>query len=445
MPSIRHRLREAYAVWGLITNGARGIMGGLSGWMGIMSLMEARRIWKLRKARQLNTHPLFEVAKSWRRTERDAFGVVHRINHSDFDDEQPLTSGGWGNFCALLRRDELSQPLTRGRSKCCCCCFFMGGPTEAEEVVPPSLNTAQQQSLRAQRDQFVQRTGPGLLGPRTGTYQWKASMDEVLDIARIHGDSGQLLAERDGLTGLLSNLSGADLNLVIVPFSSPDEKTSRTFLEALYRNNVRELEKVLAVPVDPNHIFCEGTEEEDPALLIAAREGCSDVVQLLMEAMANLDHPDITGCTALWVACLNGNFEVVRLLLEYRADHGKACDGDTPLITARGGRGRRGSAAKAKGHPDIVAILLEAQADVNQADLHFGKTPLWMASYAGHLEIVNQLLDAAALLDMKDFMGCSPFEVATEQNHKRVAQLLLTSGFDKLPARSGPRTPSDGE
>ena len=43
MPSIRHRLREAYAVWGLITNGARGIMGGLSGWMGIMSLMEARR------------------------------------------------------------------------------------------------------------------------------------------------------------------------------------------------------------------------------------------------------------------------------------------------------------------------------------------------------------------------------------------------------------------
>ncbi|CAK9019429.1 unnamed protein product [Durusdinium trenchii] len=152
-------LMIAYAVWGLITNGARGIMGGLSGWMGIMSLMEARRIWKLRKARQLNTHPLFEVAKSWRRTERDAFGVVHRINHSDFDDEQPLTSGGWGNFCALLRRDELSQPLTRGRSKCCCCCFFMGGPTEAEEVevVPPSLNTAQQQSLRAQRDQFVQR------------------------------------------------------------------------------------------------------------------------------------------------------------------------------------------------------------------------------------------------------------------------------------------------
>lgn len=388
------------------------------------------------------------------------------------------------------------------------------------------------------------------------------SEDEVLDIARIHGDSvkalkihcqhllacsgpapstyrllllreGQLLAERDGLTGLLSNLSGADLNLVIVPFSSPDEKTSRTFLEALYRNNVRELEKVLAVPVDPNHIFCEGTEEEDPALLIAAREGCSDVVQLLMEAMANLDHPDITGCTALWVACLNGNFEVVRLLLEYRADHGKACDGDTPLIVAcsdgnedivkcllemradcnqldsRGNpplavaaisensnlvsrlleagadvdhvncdgesalwaaseqgqvealglllearaqvnrANREGHtpllAAAAKGHPDIVAILLEAQADVNQADLHFGKTPLWMASYAGHLEIVNQLLDAAALLDMKDFMGCSPFEVATEQKHKRVAQLLLTSGFDKLPARSGPRTPSDGE
>ena len=43
---------------------------------------QAHRIWKLRKARLLHTHPLFEVAKSWRRTERDAFGVVHRINQS---------------------------------------------------------------------------------------------------------------------------------------------------------------------------------------------------------------------------------------------------------------------------------------------------------------------------------------------------------------------------
>eukprot|EP00435_Cladocopium_sp_Y103_P027327 s163_g6.t1 len=146
-----------WAIYGLIEQGARGFLGGLVGWMGVMSLIEARRIWKLRKARQLHTHSLFEVAKSWRRTERDRFGVVHRINQSDFDDDQPLTSGGWKNFCALFRGDELGQPLQgRSSSRCCCCCFFRG-PQDVAEVVPTSPNSAHQQQLRAQRDQFVQR------------------------------------------------------------------------------------------------------------------------------------------------------------------------------------------------------------------------------------------------------------------------------------------------
>lgn len=67
-----------------------------------------------------------QVAKSWRRTERDRFGVVHRINQSDFDDEQPLTSGGWKNFCALFRGgDEMGQPLQgRSSSRCCCLAFL---------------------------------------------------------------------------------------------------------------------------------------------------------------------------------------------------------------------------------------------------------------------------------------------------------------------------------
>ncbi|CAK0867367.1 unnamed protein product, partial [Prorocentrum cordatum] len=73
--------------------GAGSMLSGLMGWMGVMSLVEARRIWQLRKARQLHTHPLFEVARSWQRSDRDQFGRVHRINNSDFDDEQVLTRG----------------------------------------------------------------------------------------------------------------------------------------------------------------------------------------------------------------------------------------------------------------------------------------------------------------------------------------------------------------
>ncbi|CAE7613761.1 unnamed protein product, partial [Symbiodinium pilosum] len=156
-------LMIGYTIYGLTQAGVQGIMGGLMGWMGVMSLMEARNIYKLRKARQLHTHPLFEVAKSWRRTERDAFGVVHRINQSDFDDEAPLTTGGWRNFCGLFRRSSpQGQPLFEesGRgSRCCCCpCFnFVSSPSTVEIVPPTAGAIAQQNALRAQRDQFVQR------------------------------------------------------------------------------------------------------------------------------------------------------------------------------------------------------------------------------------------------------------------------------------------------
>merc|ERR1712188_24607 len=70
------------------------MMAGLMGFMGLMSLMESWKIYNLKKARQLHTHPLFQTARSWRRTERDTFGVVHRINVSDLDDDTPLFAGG---------------------------------------------------------------------------------------------------------------------------------------------------------------------------------------------------------------------------------------------------------------------------------------------------------------------------------------------------------------
>merc|ERR1740138_1678710 len=62
------------------------MMQGLMGFMGVMSLIEAWKIHKLKKEKLLNTHPLFATARSWRRQDRDAFGSVHRINNSTLDD-----------------------------------------------------------------------------------------------------------------------------------------------------------------------------------------------------------------------------------------------------------------------------------------------------------------------------------------------------------------------
>lgn len=128
-------LMIVYALWGFVHGG--GMLGGLMGWMGVMSLMEAKKIWELRKARQLHTHGLFQVARSWGRQERDAFGAVHRINHSDFDDEAPLMHGGG---CRELLR---SLSGCRGGAWNCACllpCLFGPRPGAVEPV--PAVNVS---------------------------------------------------------------------------------------------------------------------------------------------------------------------------------------------------------------------------------------------------------------------------------------------------------------
>merc|ERR1719191_1000550 len=85
--------------------GTSSMLQGVMGFMGVMSLMESWKIYNLKKQRLLHTHPLFRTARSWRRDERDAFGVVHRINASDFDDDTPLFLGGCRNVasgCSLI-------------------------------------------------------------------------------------------------------------------------------------------------------------------------------------------------------------------------------------------------------------------------------------------------------------------------------------------------------
>merc|ERR1712216_169532 len=66
-----------------------GMFQGIQLYMGIMCAAEAHRIYKLLKAQQLHTHPLFETARSDIVSSVDEFGAVRRLNTSDHDDEAP--------------------------------------------------------------------------------------------------------------------------------------------------------------------------------------------------------------------------------------------------------------------------------------------------------------------------------------------------------------------
>ncbi|KAH9966368.1 ankyrin repeat-containing domain protein [Lactifluus volemus] len=70
--------------------------------------------------------------------------------------------------------------------------------------------------------------------------------------------------------------------------------------------------------------------------------------------------------------------------------------------------------ALARGHPQIVQLLLHHFANPHAQDL-WGQTLLHIASKNGHLNVVQQLLELGANVHVRDDRGLIPFQVVSQQ------------------------------
>ncbi|KAI9834920.1 MAG: hypothetical protein M1819_002643 [Sarea resinae] len=129
-------------------------------------------------------------------------------------------------------------------------------------------------------------------------------------------------------------------------------------------------------------------DDERTALQRAVQKNNNDMVQLLMEAGADVNAPGFGsfGRTALQEAAENGNMHLVRLFLQKGADinaPASSCGGVTAL-----------QAAAIKGHANIALLLLKAGVNVNApAANEKGRTALEGAAEHGRLDMVQLLLN----------------------------------------------------
>ena len=116
-------------------------------------------------------------------------------------------------------------------------------------------------------------------------------------------------------------------------------------------------------------------------------------------------------------AAKSGDLGTLKSLLARDASllNARDSDGSTPLHCATW-----------KGHPNVVAALLEAGADVNAVNQneHWGTTPLHAAAHANQAVIAKMLLDHGADMKAKDMEGRTPMFHTTFHKAKAVAKLL---------------------
>ncbi|ELK10785.1 Caskin-1, partial [Pteropus alecto] len=177
----------------------------------------------------------------------------------------------------------------------------------------------------------------------------------------------------------------------------------------------------------------------------------------------NVNFQDPDGFSALHHAALNGNTELITLLLEAQAavdikdNKGKACMRPLHYAAWQGRKEpmklvlKAGSAvnipsdeghiplhlAAQHGHYDVSEMLLQHQSNPCMVD-NSGKTPLDLACEFGRVGVVQLLLSSnmcAALLeprpgDTTDPNGTSPLHLAAKNGHIDIIRLLLQAGID---------------
>ena len=150
---------------------------------------------------------------------------------------------------------------------------------------------------------------------------------------------------------------------------------------------------------------------------------------LITEGDANLRALDSDLRTPLHEACQEGNKEIAHLLLQ-KADEmfgsefirkmtsDKDDDGATPLLLGVG-----------KGGTDIVKLLLDYKANPNQCNKEYN-FPVHSAARTGDLETLKLLLENNAQIDCTNIMSETPLFLAAENNNLEVIEFLMDHGAD---------------
>merc|ERR1711962_385934 len=177
----------------------------------------------------------------------------------------------------------------------------------------------------------------------------------------------------------------------------------------------------------------------EKGLFYAAADGDIAYVKNALAAGINPDwhNNDVYVGTPLMIAAINGQVEVIKLLVDAGANLELTHKGVGPALFQ----------AIVKNHPDAVRELVRAGADVNAYDIGDNPmTPLIHAVSNGFIGCVEALLEAPYIdVDLTDSRGFTAlhYAAATRRDRSAIIVLLLKKGADRYKKSNDGQTPMD--
>lgn len=189
----------------------------------------------------------------------------------------------------------------------------------------------------------------------------------------------------------------------------------------------------LAKPLINNHTF---DAFNDKLLHEAVKEGDQEAVFILLHNGVSVSAL-VEGRSPLYIACKYHQVDVARVLLERGADvaqknnlnikelgqYFRINDHDseheaTPM-----------KAAAVNGDKEMVELLLSYGASLNEAGA-YGRSALFLAIHAGHEELALFLMEKGADIKRKDHFGCTMLMAAVDQGSCKIVQELVARKVD---------------
>ena len=179
-----------------------------------------------------------------------------------------------------------------------------------------------------------------------------------------------------------------------------------------------QLEMLRTAVAQKEDVNCRDEENRTALFWAVIGDHTSIVRHLLKQPGIDVNvKEDQDGMTALAIAAINGNVEIVQLLLTTKSLNANSTikDGEFALTLAA-----------RRGHFSVMKLLLnDGRVSVNQTT-KFGHTALTIAAFNGRTKVVEQLLmDQRVEVNQNDDFGNSALILAAFNGHASVVQLLL--------------------